>query len=161
MWYFPRGHGHSIQGLSDGCTFILVFDNGYFSEFGTFSITDWLGHTQHEVLAKNFGLPVSAFANFPDHEVYIAKGPVPPPLDEFPAPGTLNAPPLIHRYRLLAQAPQPFPGGEMRIASEVEFPISTTMTGALLTIAPGGACASCIGIRTRWSGSTILRAPAA
>jgi oxalate decarboxylase len=90
------------------------------------------------VLAKNFGLPVSAFANFPDHEVYIAKGPVPPPLDEFPEPGTLNAPPLTHRYRLLAQAPDPFPGGEMRIASEVEFPISTTMTGALLTIAPGG-----------------------
>jgi quercetin dioxygenase-like cupin family protein len=46
VWYFPRGHGHSIQGLGPGtCTFILVFDNGYFSEFGTFSITDWLGHT--------------------------------------------------------------------------------------------------------------------
>jgi Cupin len=30
---FPRGHGHSIQGLGPGaCTFILVFDNGYFSE---------------------------------------------------------------------------------------------------------------------------------
>ena len=121
-----------------GCTFILVFDNGYFSEFGTFSITDWLGHTPHEVLAKNFGMPVSAFAKFPDHEVYIAKGPVPPPLPEDPTPGSLNAPPLTHRYCLLAQAPEPFPGGEMRIASEIEFPISSTMTGALLTIAPGG-----------------------
>ena len=40
VWYFPRGHGHSIQGLGPGvCTFVLVFDNGYFSEFGTFSIT--------------------------------------------------------------------------------------------------------------------------
>ncbi|MGH6736465.1 MAG: cupin domain-containing protein [Methyloceanibacter sp.] len=137
VWYFPRGHGHSIQGLERGCTFILVFDNGYFSEFGTFSITDWLGHTPHDVLAKNFGLPESAFANFPDHEVYIAKGPV-PPLPEDPTPGSLNAPPLTHRYRLLAQAPEPFPGGTMRIASEMEFPISSTMTGALLTIAPGG-----------------------
>ena len=45
VWYFPRGHGHSIQGLGpDTCAFLLVFDNGYFSEFGTFSITDWLGH---------------------------------------------------------------------------------------------------------------------
>ncbi len=45
IWYFPRGHGHVIETLGDKpCHFILVFDNGYFSEFGTFSITDWLGH---------------------------------------------------------------------------------------------------------------------
>jgi oxalate decarboxylase len=53
VWYFPRGHGHSIQRPGPGtCTFVLVFDNGYFSEFGTFSITDWLGHTPPDVLAK-------------------------------------------------------------------------------------------------------------
>ena len=41
IWYFPRGHGHSIQGLGpDDCLFLLVFDNGYFSEFGTFSISE-------------------------------------------------------------------------------------------------------------------------
>lgn len=53
VWYFPRGHGHSIQGLGPGtCTFVLVFDNGYFSEFGTFSISDWLGPP--DVLAREF-----------------------------------------------------------------------------------------------------------
>jgi oxalate decarboxylase len=36
---------------------VLIFDNGYFSEFGTFSITDWVGHTPKALLAKNFGLP--------------------------------------------------------------------------------------------------------
>jgi oxalate decarboxylase len=139
VWYFPRGHGHSIQGLGPaGCTFVLVFDNGYFSEFGTFSITDWLGHTPPEVLAKNFGLPASTFANFPKKEVYIAKGPVPPPLSANPKPGSLNAPPLTHRYQMLAQAPDKFVGGTMRTASQAEFPISATMTGALLTINPGG-----------------------
>src|SRR5438105_8810921 len=46
VWYFPRGFGHSIQGIgTQDCLFVLVFDNGYFSEFGTFSITDWIGHT--------------------------------------------------------------------------------------------------------------------
>jgi oxalate decarboxylase len=46
IWYFPRGHGHSIQGLGPcTCIFLLVFDHGYFSEFGTFSISDWVGHT--------------------------------------------------------------------------------------------------------------------
>jgi oxalate decarboxylase len=68
---------------------LRVFDNGYFSEFGTFSITDWLGHTPPEVLAKNFNLPASTFADFPKQEVYIAKGPVPPPLPLDPAPGSL------------------------------------------------------------------------
>src|SRR5438309_6376456 len=58
VWYFPRGFGHSIQGIgSEDCLFVLVFDNGYFSEFGTFSISDWVGHTPPEVLAKYFGVP--------------------------------------------------------------------------------------------------------
>ena len=58
VWYFPRGFGHSIQGIgTEDCLFVLAFDNGYFSEFGTFSITDWIGHTPPEVLAKNFGVP--------------------------------------------------------------------------------------------------------
>ena len=139
VWYFPRGHGHSIQGLGPGdCQFILVFDNGYFSEFGTFSITDWLGHVPAEVLAKNFGAPAATFANFPKREVYMVKGSAPPPLPPDPAPGSLDAGPNTHRYRLLAQRPEKFPGGSLRLVSEQQFPISTTITGALLRIKPGG-----------------------
>ena len=137
VWYFPRGHGHSIQGLDD-CVFLLVFDNGYFSEFGTFSISDWIAHTPPEVLARNFGAPAATFAKFPTAEVYMAKGPVPPPLPLFPAPASADASALTHRYRLLAQRPQAFAGGTMRVVSEREFPISETMTGAILTIKPGG-----------------------
>jgi oxalate decarboxylase len=107
VWYFPRGFGHSIQGIgSEDCLFVLVFDNGYFSEFGTFSITDWVGHTPPEVLGKYFGVPASTFANFPKREVYIAKGSVPPPLPANPAPGSLDRGPLAHRYQLLAQRPR-------------------------------------------------------
>jgi hypothetical protein len=33
LWYFPKGIPHSIQGLGpDGCEFLLVFDDGSFSE---------------------------------------------------------------------------------------------------------------------------------
>jgi len=53
---------------------ILIFDNGYFSEFGTFSISDWIGHAPPQLLSKNFGLPASAFASFPKEEVYFARG---------------------------------------------------------------------------------------
>src|SRR5215470_1280291 len=57
VWYFPRGHGHMLQCLgNEPCHFILIFDNGYFSEFGTFSITDWIGHAPKALLAKNFGV---------------------------------------------------------------------------------------------------------
>src|ERR1700744_969709 len=55
LWFFPAGFPHSIQGLGpDGCQFLLVFDEGAFSEFETFLLTDWLHHTPKEVLAKNF-----------------------------------------------------------------------------------------------------------
>jgi oxalate decarboxylase len=75
VWYFPRGHGHAIQNLSrEEAHFILVFDNGAFSEHGTFSITDWLGHTPASVLAKGLGLPQAEFANFPKEELYIVRG---------------------------------------------------------------------------------------
>ena len=55
VWYFPRGHGHMLECLGDEpCHFILIFDNGYFSEFGTFSITDWIGHTPEAAAGEEF-----------------------------------------------------------------------------------------------------------
>src|SRR4029453_8414378 len=69
LWNFPAGIPHSIQGLAEGCEFLLVFDDGNFSEDSTFLITDWFAHTPKEVLAKNFGLPVIEFANIPMHEL--------------------------------------------------------------------------------------------
>ena len=31
LWYFPSVIPHSIQGLEEGCEFLLVFDDGNFS----------------------------------------------------------------------------------------------------------------------------------
>ncbi len=138
VWYFPRGHGHSIQGLGpDECHFMLVFDNGYFSEFGTFSVTDWIAHTPADVMAENLGLPEKAFADFPQREVYIVQAAVPPAEIPEPPPGTQRTPPLTHRYALETQQPRTFPGGSIRTVSANEFPISTTMTGASLRLQPG------------------------
>jgi len=81
LWNFPSGIPHSIQGLEgDGCEFLLVFDDGNFSEDSTFSVTDWLAHTPREVLAKNFGVPEHAFAGIPDKERFIFQSKVPGPL---------------------------------------------------------------------------------
>lgn len=140
IWYFPRGHAHSIQCLGDKpCHFILIFDNGYFSEFGTFSVTDWIGHAPHRLLAKNFGLPESAFDQFPKSEVYFARGPVPPaevPPEHRGAPASA---PETHKFRMLTQAPHSLHTGgrEWRIGQE-RFPISRTVTGVVLDLFPGG-----------------------
>jgi oxalate decarboxylase len=58
---------------------VLVFDDDNFNEDETFLLTDWLAHTPTEVLAKNFGVPESAFANIPSEELYIFKSEVPGP----------------------------------------------------------------------------------
>jgi len=138
VWYFPRGHGHMLECLGDEpCHFILIFDNGYFSEFGTFSITDWVGHTPKALLAKNFGMPESSFDGFPKGEVYFAKGALPPAK----AAGTLgSAPsaPLTHKWQLLAN--DPFvnnKGGKLWLVDSTKFPISKTMAGAVLELEPG------------------------
>ena len=138
VWYFPRGHGHMLECLgNEPCHFILIFDNGYFSEFGTFSISDWIGHTPKPLLAKNFGVPESAFDGFPKDEVYFARGAVPPEKPATPLQGW-KLPPETHKYELLEQAPHKiYQGGrEWRIDS-TRFPISKTMTGVILDLDPG------------------------
>src|SRR5215468_8902028 len=77
LWYFPAGHPHSVQGLGeDGCEVLQVVDDAHFDSHSTFRLTDWLAHVPREVLAANFEVHESAFANLPDHELGIFNGPV-------------------------------------------------------------------------------------
>jgi oxalate decarboxylase len=138
VWYFPRGHGHVLECLGkEPCHFVLIFDNGYFSEFGTFSITDWIGHSSKNLLAKNFGLPASTFDEFPKKEVYFAEGKNPP----IPAASTLGQmppSPLTHKWQLLANDPLiDNKGGKLWLVDSTKFEISKTMTGAILDLEPG------------------------
>ena len=39
IWYFPKGHGHALECLGNQpCHFLLGFDSGHFSEFGTLAL---------------------------------------------------------------------------------------------------------------------------
>lgn len=40
VWFFPRGIPHSIQALDEGVEFLLIFDNGAFSEDATSLVSD-------------------------------------------------------------------------------------------------------------------------
>lgn len=137
LWFFPAGIPHSIQGLEDdGCEFLLVFDNGHFSEDSTFLLTDWLLHTPKEVIAKNFNVPESAFADIPKHELYIFQGKVPPPLAKDKVAGNGRVPQSFS-YRLLQQEPLRTKGGTARIVDSRNFYASKTIAAALVEIEPG------------------------
>jgi oxalate decarboxylase len=138
VWYFPKGHGHALQALGpEEAHFILGFDDGHFSEFGTFSITDWVGHTSPNVLSRNLGLPESVFANFPKSEAYILPGRVPPAVQQPLRQVNSQANQSPHKYRLGVAPAMEFPGGELRIVSQKEFPIQKTMTAAIMLLKPG------------------------
>src|ERR1700737_552761 len=106
LWYFPSGVPHSIQGLSpDGCEFLLVFDDGEFDEDNTFLLSDWLKPVPPDVLAKNFGVPASAFADIPGPEqLYIFPAPVPGALSSDKIAGATEVPQSFS-HRMMAQTP--------------------------------------------------------
>lgn len=138
LWYFPAGIPHSIQGLDkDGCEFLLVFDDGNFSEDNTFLLSDWLAHTPKEVLAKNFNVPRKAFSKIPDHELYIFPSKVPGPLKNDRVKGNGPAP-LSYTHHMLAQKPIKTKFGTVRITDSTNFPISKTIAAGLVEIKPGG-----------------------
>jgi len=138
LWYFGPGVPHSIQGLEgDGCEFLLVFDDGNFSEEETFLLTDWLAHTPTEVLAKNFGVPENAFARIPEKELWIFQAEIPGPLA---ADRTIGAGPvpMPFSHRMLAQEPIRTKSGTVRITDSSVFPASKTIAAALIEVEPGG-----------------------
>ena len=141
LWNFPAGIPHSIQGLEEGCEFLLVFDSGNFSENETFLISDWFAHTPRAVLAKNFGVPESAFANLPtdiERTRWILAGGVPGPIAADRVQSPAGAVPVSYSYRLPAQEPIKVAGGQVRIVDSSSFPAASTIAAALVEIEPGG-----------------------
>ncbi len=141
LWNFPSGLPPSIQGLEEGCEFLLVFDDGNFSENETFLLTDWCKHTPREVLAQNFGVSASAFDNLPtdpNSQRYMFAGTVPPPLAQDAVRAPAGTVPQSISHHMLAQEPIKVAGGQVRITDSTNFPGSTTIAAALVEIEPGG-----------------------
>ena len=142
LWYFPAGNPHSIQGLGpDGCEFLLVFDDGTFSEFDTTLVSDWLAHTPKSVVAKNFGVSESALTGLPKEELYIFQATVPGALAADQASARRGQPesPVKFNYPMLSSLPDKKDrSGEVRIVDSRKFPVSTTIAMAHVTLKPGG-----------------------
>ncbi len=140
LWNFPSVIPHSIQGLDEGCEFLLVFDNGNFSENETFLITDLFTHIPREVLAKNFGVAETAFARLPadiEHQRYIFPGKVPGPIGSDMVRSIAGVVPHTFSHRMMAQKPIVADGGWVRITDSTNFPAASTIAAALVNVEPG------------------------
>ncbi|TQR87382.1 cupin domain-containing protein [Mycobacterium hodleri] len=142
LWNFRSGFPHSIQALED-CEFLLVFDDGNFSENETFLVTDWFAHTPKDVLAKNFAVPEAAFDDIPtaadiEHSRYIFPGEVPGALvDDIEAVQSPAGTAERMTHRMLAQDPIEVPGGSVRITDSKNFPSASTIAAAWVELQPG------------------------
>jgi oxalate decarboxylase len=142
VWIFPAGFPHSIQGLEpDGTEFLLVFNQGNFSEDGTMLLSEWVAHTPPEVLAKNTGLAAGVFDNTPGAPLYIFPGTVPGSLaqDKAEIGGASVASKNQYTFHLKSMTPtRQSEGGSVRTVDSRNFPVSKHVAAALVTIKPGG-----------------------
>jgi oxalate decarboxylase len=142
LWYFPTGIPHSIQGLGpDGCEFMLVFDDGEFSESETLLLSDAMAHLPPEVLSKNFNVGEQALKNLPKQELFIFQAGVPGPLeaDQKAAAGARGKSPMDFAFRTMEMPPTlQTKGGDVRIVDSKKFKASTTVAMAMVTVHPGG-----------------------
>src|SRR5438034_8141254 len=142
LWYFPSGIPHSIQGLDpDGAEFMLVFDDGSFSEAETVLLSDSMAHLPREVLSKNFGVAEDALKNLPGQELFIFQTEVPGSLeaDQKAAAGALGKSPVDFAFRTMEMpTTKRTKGGEVRIVDSGKFKVSKTVAMAMVTVRPGG-----------------------
>jgi oxalate decarboxylase len=138
LWYFPKGHSHSIQTLgADRCHGILAFDDGLYSEHGTFGLSDWMSRLDPSTLAQTFGVPADALAKIPGGETYINQGTVLAHDGQEARSARDLDRARTHRYRLMAQKPRVHTaGGTFHLASAREFPVSATITGWFMKLQP-------------------------
>jgi oxalate decarboxylase len=143
LWFFPTGLPHSIQGLGpDGCEFLLVFDDGAFSEYNTVLLADWTAHTPRSVLAKNLNVPIQALARIPKGELYIFQSVVPTTSldqDRRAAAGNVGLSSQHFAFRLMQMAPtHKTTSGEVRIVDSRVFGVSNSIAAAHVIVHPGG-----------------------
>src|ERR1700761_9453253 len=140
LWYFPAGLPHSIQALEgEGCEFLLVFDQGDFSEDDTFLLSEFLAHTPPDVVEKNMGWKRQEWDQLPATELYIFEAPLPGPLEgERRFLGEFLETENKYTFRMAAMPPtRRTAGGEVRIVDSSNFGIAKNIAAAMVTLKPG------------------------
>jgi oxalate decarboxylase len=140
LWYFPAGFPHSIQGLEgDGCEFLLVFDQGNFSEDDTFLLSELLAHIPPEVIEKNMGWTRQEWDQIPPTQLYIFPAELP---DSLEADHRFLGKSLETRNKYTFKLSEMQPtttatGGSVKVVDSTVFPVSTNIAAAQVTLKPG------------------------
>lgn len=137
-WIFPANIPHSIQGLQEGCEFLMFFDKGSYSEDNTFSISELFSHIPRDVLSANFGCDESEFDMIPEKEVYIVDGGDPGTIESQTVVSPYGVVPNTYKHELINVKPIISEGGSVRILDHNNFPACTSTSAALVEIEPGG-----------------------
>lgn len=136
-WIFPANIPHSIQGLKEGCEFLMLFDKGSYSEDNTFSISELFSHIPRDVLSANFGCDEKEFEVIPEKEVYIIDGGDPGPLKSQEVKSPYGVVPNTFKHELINVKPRIYDGGSIRVLDHENFPACTTIAAALVEVEPG------------------------
>ncbi|KAK3062778.1 hypothetical protein LTS18_003365 [Coniosporium uncinatum] len=137
-----KGDGvpHSIQALETGAEFMLVFDDGDFTEDNTFLVSEIFAHNPKEVLAKDLNIPISAFNNIPAGELFIFPGtPAPKDISKQNITNSNGVLPQnqTYSYHFSEQEAMQVPGGSVKVIDPLSFPIAAKFSAAIVTIKPG------------------------
>lgn len=140
VWFFPPGIPHYIQGLENGTEFLLIFDDGNFSEDETFLVTEMFLRTPTEVWEKQLDLPIAAFEKLPKDELFIFNGTMPPKdiaEQNITGPAGSLTGKDSYSYHWSQQRPLEVPGGTVKILDTTTFPIASDFSVAEVVIKPG------------------------
>ncbi|KAI0197115.1 oxalate decarboxylase oxdD [Xylaria flabelliformis] len=140
VWFFPAGIPHSLQALDEGCEFLLVFDDGNFSEEETFLATEMLIRAPKEVWAKDLQTDVSTLNTVPQAQKYIFPGTAAPAdiskQNVTGSGGSLSGP-NGYTYHWSQQEFHNTTGGSVKILDPLTFPIAEMFSAALVVLEPG------------------------
>ncbi|MGA8531830.1 MAG: cupin domain-containing protein [Acidobacteriaceae bacterium] len=142
LWYFPAGYPHSIQGLEGpGCEFLLVFDQGDFSEDDTFLLSETLAHIPPEVIQKNMGWNRQEWNQLPATELYIFPADLPGPLEDdkrFLGSRLETVNQYTFHGAMTMKPNAETTGGSARIIDSTNFTVSKHVATGIVTVRPGG-----------------------
>jgi len=118
-----------------------VFDEGDFTEDGTFLLSETIAHTPRNILAKNFGLDKETIAKVvKKQQLYIFPATLPQSLaqDKAAIGGRRVESPIQYTFKMSTMPPtKKPPGGEVRVVDSHNFPVSKNIAVALVTLKPG------------------------
>ena len=104
----------------------------------TFMVDDWVAHTPKDILAKNFGVNASVFNNVPTPDPYIIKGNVSTSQVSNPYGSRSGNSSYTYHASQKPATQAPGGGGSIKIIDSRNFPISTTIAAAIVTVEPRG-----------------------